>query len=98
MDKEGLLVIRIFFSFCVLIGLFNILKPELMVRFSAKWFQLYLKVFGFDSAINKQGLRVGCTQIGRLHTPLASRLSVAQGAIGSWDAGIRTTTPTELIK
>ena len=51
MNKEGLLIIRIFFSFCALLGLFNVLKPELIVKFTARWFQLYLKLFGFDSTI-----------------------------------------------
>ena len=52
MTKEDLLAMRIFYSFGILLCLFQILKPELVVRFCAKFFQRYMKFLGLDSTIN----------------------------------------------
>lgn len=51
MDNIGLLVARIFFSICILLAAFFIIKPQGSVNHCAKWYNFIIKLQGFDGEI-----------------------------------------------
>ncbi len=51
MDKEGLLVGIIFYSFCSFMCLGAILKPKSVLKLTEKWFKFSLKLYGFEGDI-----------------------------------------------
>ncbi len=50
-ENIGILVGRAFFSFCALLSLFAILKPEATVNFTIRYYKWSLKFLGFETEI-----------------------------------------------